>query len=200
MLGYLDRFSIDLDFDVLVKGKKRILRNEFHKVFENQTLKIVKEYDKVLFFQVRYQSMPGERNLMKVSVSDVSVKANEYEIKYLTEIDRMMKCQTIETMFANKLVAVIDRYNLHETIAGRDIYDIHYFFTRGYSYNISVISERTGMGEGEYLKKLAGFINKYVTQRLIDEDLNTLLPEKQFYMVRKVIIPETLSLLKKVSH
>ena len=47
-------------------------------------------------------------------------------------------------MMANKLVAVIDRYAHREAIAGRDLYDIHHFFMKGYRYNEDVICERTG--------------------------------------------------------
>lgn len=47
-------------------------------------------------------------------------------------------------MMANKLVAVIDRYVHREAIAGRDLYDIHHFFMKGYRYNEDVICERTG--------------------------------------------------------
>jgi predicted nucleotidyltransferase component of viral defense system len=50
MLGYLDRFSIDLDFDVLKNADEIILGNEFHQVFDHLGLKITGEFDKVLFF------------------------------------------------------------------------------------------------------------------------------------------------------
>ena len=197
MLGYLDRFSVDLDFDVLPGENKENLRQEFYEVFKAQSLEIAKEKSRALFFQVRYQSTPKERNLMKVSASDIFIKTNLYKALYLAEINRIMKCQSVESMFANKLVAITDRYNLYRKIAGRDIYDLHYFFTHGYSYRFQIIEERTGMGEKEYLRKLSAFIRKHVTQKLIDEDLNTLLADKQFKMIRKIIIPETLSILEK---
>ena len=133
MLGYLDRFSVDLDFDILKNADEIILRNEFHQVFDHLGLKIAGEFEKVLFFQLRYPNDPGKRNTMKISASNLVVNTNQYKVQYFTEIDRLMNSQTIETMFANKLVAVMDRYKLHQTIAGRDIYDIHNFFIHGYS-------------------------------------------------------------------
>jgi hypothetical protein len=108
-----------------------------------------------------------------------------------------MNSQTIETMFANKLVAVTDRYNVHKTIAERDIYDIHYFFVHGYAYHGPVIQERTGLTPHDYLGRLIDFIKEHVTQTIINEDLNSLLPNKQFQQVRKILLPETLSLLAK---
>ena len=197
MLGHLDRFSVDLDFDVLKNADEITLREEFHQVFEYLGLTVAEELDRALMFRVRYPSEPGKRNNLKVSASSLPVKANKYQVQYLPEIDRMMTCQTVETMFANKLVAVIDRYNLHGTIAGRDIYDIHHFFIKGYSYHAPIIQERTGLEPGDYLKKLSEFIKKHVTQTIVNEDLNTLLPHKQFQQIRKILIPETLALLER---
>jgi hypothetical protein len=134
---------------------------------------------------------------MNISASNIRVNANLYRVQHLAEIDRLFTCQTVETMFANKLVAVMDRYQMHQTVAGRDIYDIHYFFIHGYSYHAPVIQERTGLAPKDYLGKLTEFIKEHVTQTVINEDLNTLLPYKRFQQIRKILIPETLSLLEK---
>jgi predicted nucleotidyltransferase component of viral defense system len=195
MLGYLDRFSVDLDFDIAPTADLNQLRVEFREIFNKLDLTILKEFDKVLFYQIRYRAEPGKRNTIKVSVNNIAIAANQYKVQYFPEIDRMMNSQTIETMFANKLVAVTDRYNVHKTIAGRDIYDIHYFLVHGYAYHGPVIQERTGLTPHDYLGRLIDFIKEHVTQTIINEDLNTLLPNKQFQQVRKILLPETLSLL-----
>jgi len=197
MLGYLDRFSVDLDFDVLKNADEATLRQEFRQVFDYLGMKITGELDKVLFFQLRYPNAPGKRNTIKVSANSLIVKANQYQVQDLAEIDRLANCQTVETMFANKLVAITDRHKLHQAIAGRDIYDIHYFFVHGHSYNAPIIQERTGLEPRAYLKQLADFIKKHVTQTIINEDLNTLLPSRQFQQIQKILIPETLSLLER---
>jgi len=194
-----------LDFDILKNADEIILRNEFHQVFDHLGLKIAGEFEKVLFFQLRYPNDPGKRNTMKISASNLVVNTNQYKVQYFTEIDRLMNSQTIETMFANKLVAVMDRYKLHQTIAGRDIYDIHNFFIHGYSYHAPVIQERTGLEPREYFGKLIGFIKEHVNQTIINEDLNTLLPNNRFQQIRKILLPETLSMLareqkKKTTH
>ena len=197
MLGYLDRFSVDLDFDEL-KGIDEVeLRKIFHQIFERLGFRVMLEFDNVLFFQLCYPSNPGKRSTLKVSASNIRVEANQYKVQYFPEIDRLINSQTIETMFANKLVAVMDRYAQHQTIAGRDIYDIHHFFVHGFSFRGDVIRERTGLEPGKYLAELAAFIEKHVTQTTINEDLNSLLPNKQFEQVRKILIPETLSLLDR---
>jgi len=195
MLGYLDRFSVDLDFDVLKNADEAGLRKEFVRVFDYLGLKVMKEFDQALFFQLHYPSDLGKRHTMKVSASNLRVKANQYKVQYFTEIDRLMNSQTVETMFANKLVAVTDRYDMHQTIAGRDIYDIHHFFVHGYTYYAPVIQERTGLEPKDYFGNLIDFIKEHVTQTIINEDLHTLLPNNQFHQIRKILIPETLSML-----
>jgi predicted nucleotidyltransferase component of viral defense system len=200
MLGYLDRFSVDLDFDILKNADETILRDEFHQVFDHLGLQLTGEFEKVLFFQLRYPNSPGKRNMrntLKVSGSNLVVNANQYKVQYFTEIDRLMNSQTIETMFANKLVAVTDRFAQHKAIAGRDIYDIHHFFVQGYSYHGPIIYERTGLEPKDYFRKLIDFINQHVNQTVINEDLNALLPNTLFQQIRKILIPETLSLLTR---
>jgi predicted nucleotidyltransferase component of viral defense system len=200
MLGYLDRFSVDLDFDILINADETILRDEFHQVFTHLGLQVTGEFEKALFFQLRYPNTPGKRNTrntLKISGSNLLVKANQYKVQYFPEVDRLMNSQTIETMFANKLVAVTDRFEMHKTIAGRDIYDVHHFFVQGYSYHSPVIYERTGLEPKNYFAKLIDFIKKYVNQTVINEDLNALLPNSQFQQIRKILIPETLSMLER---
>jgi predicted nucleotidyltransferase component of viral defense system len=198
MLGYLDRFSVDLDFDILKKADEVKLRKAFHEIFDLLGFKVTLEFDKAVFFQLHYPSSSGKRSTLKVSASNIIVKANQYKVQYFPEIDRLMNSQTIETMFANKLVAITDRYTQHKTIAGRDIYDIHHFFIQGYSFDGAVIRERTGLEPKEYFGKLFDFIKEHVTQTVINEDLNSLLPNKQFQQIRKILIPETLSMLSRV--
>ncbi len=197
MLGYLDRFSVDLDFDNAVNADEAALRITFHQVFDRLGFIVKLEFDQALFFQLHYLSGTGKRNTLKISVSNVWVKANQYKVQYFPQIDRLMNSQTIETMFANKLVAITDRYIQHNTIAGRDIYDIHHFFVQGYGYHEAVIRERTGVSVREYFSKLIDFIKEHFNQTIINEDLNSLLPLKQFQQVRKILIPETLAMLER---
>ncbi|PKO05270.1 MAG: hypothetical protein CVU41_11575 [Chloroflexi bacterium HGW-Chloroflexi-3] len=196
MLGYLDRFSVDLDFDVLPGSNVDSIREKFYKIFSSLGLELKLAFDKSLFFQVKYKNDVEKRSKLKVSASTNFVSANQYKVHYFPEIDRLINSQTIETMFANKLVAVMDRYEQHQSIAGRDIYDIHHFFMKGYQYNLKVITERTGSPVDKYLEKLINFIRKNVNQTIINEDLNSLLSAKQFQSVRKILIPEILSLLE----
>jgi len=147
MLGWLDRFSIDLDFDCKAKGKDMLrLRKELELVFKNLGLEIKDKSKNTAQYFLRYPAQENERNTIKIDVTSPPPKSNQYHQFRLDDIDRIVQCQTQETMFANKLVALIDRFEKHEAIAGRDLYDIHYFFTRGFSYNSEVIIERIKIG------------------------------------------------------
>lgn len=199
MLGFLDRFSVDLDFDLKLNANKKAIDKNLRKIFLDLDLKISQKSNKSLFYLLKYSAKLGSRNTIKLSLIDLALKSNIYSPFHLSEIDRFAFCQTKETMFANKLVAMTDRYKKHKMIAGRDIYDIHHFFLSGFKYNIAVIKERTGKQPASYLKDLIKFIDNKVTDRIINEDLSFLLNHEKFQLIRKVLKKETLMFLKNAS-
>jgi len=196
MLGYLDRFSIDLDFDLKLKVDKNLIRKKIHILLTSLKMTIDKESRKELFFIAKYVAPNRDRNTLKVSIVDSQLKSNVYEPRFFSDIGRYLQCQTIETMFANKLVALMDRYEKYQSLAGRDLYDIHHFFLNSYMYENNVIIERRNMAPVVYLEKLRSFIETKITQKIIDQDLNYLLPTDQFRSVRKTIKRETLIFLR----
>jgi len=196
MLGFLDRFSIDLDFDLEKNASKKEIDTKLKNIFQKLDLEIDKKSSKTLCYVLKYQSKSGLRNSIKLSFIDNIYKSNIYKPQYLFEIDRFVNCQTIETMFANKLVALSDRYKKTKTIAGRDLYDIHHFFINGYKYNEAIIKERTGKKTADYFKSLIKFIDKKVNNKIIDQDLNFLLSIDRFKKIRSILKSETMMLLK----
>lgn len=195
MLGFLDRFSVDLDFDLLRGVNKDLLRPKLHHVFTNLDLSLKDESKTTLQFFLQYKAEPQARNTIKLDILDCGFKSNICKVQYLPEVDRFMNCQTIETMFANKLVSLVDRYEKNESIAGRDIYDIHQFFMRGFSYEQKIIKERRGVEAKDFLKELTNFIEQKITQTIINQDLNTILPREKFSKIREVLKNETLTFL-----
>ena len=109
MLGFLDRFSVDLDFDLKSGGDKPKLKKEFRKLFKKLDFVIENNNEKSLFYVLKYDSPQNKRNAIKVNVFENIIESNDYKPIYLPEIDRLFNCQTIETMFANKLATPIDR-------------------------------------------------------------------------------------------
>ena len=195
MLGFLDRFSVDLDFDLGKQAEKDKCRKLLYNIFNELGFKIKDESNKALQFFLRYEAAKGERNTIKLEILDKVLDSNEYGPQYLSLIDRSAICQTIETMFANKLVAPIDRFEKGESIAGRDIYDIHYFFLQGYNYREEVIKERRKKEILEYFLELREFIDKKISRQILEEDLNALLDYDNFKKIKKYLKQEVLNFL-----
>jgi len=202
MLGWLDRFSLDLDFDLNPQANKDLLRKILTSVFKKLNFEIKEQNPKSLFFILRYQTRLPDgqakfnlRNTLKLGIIDYQVQANDYQALFLAEIDRYAVCQTKETMVANKLVSLTDRFEKYKVIAGRDLYDIHYFLSRGYSYKKEVIEERKKTSVNKYLNELKEFIKEKVTTKIINEDLSYLLTYEKFRAIRKTIKTETVFLI-----
>ncbi len=197
MLGWLDRFSVDLDFDY-VAGKEEMseTRSRLEVIFKKNGLEVKDASARTPQYFLKYDAPEPGRNTIKIDVTYPPPVANAYRVFKLAEIDRLISCQTVETMFANKLVALIERFEKNETIAGRDLYDVHYFFTRGFDYNQAVIVERRGKESAVFLRELIDFVEKNVTDKIISQDLNFLLPPEKFQPIRKILKAETIMFLK----
>jgi len=196
LLGKLDRFSVDLDFDILPKASANEVQTSFQKIFSLLNFEIKGQSKNAVQYVLKYSATEGDRNTLKLDVVNKPFENDVFGATFISDIQRYMLCQTIETQFAHKLVAVTDRYEKHGSIAGRDIYDIHYFFINQYNFNEKIITERTGLKHEEYIKKLINFIEKNVTEIVMNEDLNMLLPYEKFNAVRKSLKAEVMGMLK----
>jgi predicted nucleotidyltransferase component of viral defense system len=73
---------------------------------------------------------------IKIDLNRKIWKANQYEI--VSFFGKPLRIQTKATIFANKLVALLER------MANRDIYDVYFFFQHLWEINEAVVEERTG--------------------------------------------------------
>ncbi len=198
MLGWLDRFSVDLDFDYSGTSKELpAVRHALEQIFKELGLAIKDASKKTPQYFLRYPAEKNSRNTIKIDVAFPVPKANIYRPYHFSDIDRVITCQTPETMFANKLIALIDRYEKREVIAGRDLYDIHHFFLREFRYNEEVIKERRNVRNiAPFFAKLIEFVDVHITQGTIDQGLNVLLAPVQFRRIRTHLKAETLMFLR----
>lgn len=197
MRGFIDRFSVDLDFDLIAeKNEIPTVRKAFEAIFEKLGLEIKDQSSKVPQYFLKYPSKEAVRNTIKIDIFFPPAKSNKYESVLLSEIDRTFVCQTRDTLVANKMVAVMERFEKYGSVAGRDIFDIHTYFLRGFEYNGDVIKERSGKSVTVFLEELIKFIEKHVTETLINQDLNHLLGADVFQKIRKVLKTEVLMFLK----
>lgn len=193
--GVLDRFSVDLDFDLPDISKKDQVRQECYKIFKKLGLEIKDESKEHLQFFLKYEAKPRERNTLKLEINDDVNKANTYEKVSLLELNMFCNAHSLETMFANKLIAAKARFEKNGKLAGRDFYDIHHFFLEGIAINEAVIKEKTGLSTIDYLKSLSVFIEDNLTEVALNQDLNPLLKQKELKFVLKDLKQELLGIL-----
>ena len=197
MLGYLDRFSVDLDMDFVGKPEDMpVIRERLEKIWIELGLEIKDQSKNTIQYFLKYPNMAHDRNTVAIDAVFPAPKENIYEPKKFVDIDRTIICQSKETMFANKLVAALDRWQKHQAVAGRDIYDIHHFFSQNFSFNEAVILERTGKKTKDFLTELIAFIEKHITETILAQDLSNLLDSNQLRKARKSLKQDTLIFLR----
>jgi predicted nucleotidyltransferase component of viral defense system len=177
--GVLDRFSVDLDFDLPDKKSREAIRKECYKIFKKLGLEIKDESKKYLQFFLKYDAPKGERNTLKLEINNDVSKYNEYEKVLLEQVNMYCNGHTLATMFANKLVACKARFDKNGKIAGRDFYDIYKFFLQGLDVNKEVVEDRMGMDYIKYLRDLIVFIEEHLNDKLLNQDLNPLLKQRE---------------------
>lgn len=197
MRGLIQRFSIDLDFDLINETKSSEISRHLEIIFKKLGLTIKDKSQYVPQYFLQYPKIEeNPRNSIKIDIVFPAPKNNQYELIRFSDIDRILSCHTIPTIFAHKLIAVIARWERTGSIASRDLFDVHTFLMKGFDYEESIIREVRGMSGRDFCNILQDFIQKNITQQIIDQDLNILLPPVDFQKIRKILKQETLLLLK----
>lgn len=189
----LDRFSVDLDFDLLnVDRSEEIIErivsllSGYGEVKKENPLKIRLKYSE-------------DSAALKVDISDRRDinKLNTYEVKDIVS-GVPLRALKKEDIFAHKLVAVYDRYGdktKNKVLAHRDLYDLNFFFEKEWKYNQEIIKLRSGKNVPDYLKSLKELIEKRVEERKILEGIGALINEDKRRWVRKNLKKEIIKKL-----
>lgn len=183
-LHWLDRFSTDLDFDLILEYKnidKEII-NILKKYWD------VKQWKYSLKLSYEYDDMN-----IKIDINRNIWKNNEYEIVnfYWTDI----KVQNKSTIFANKLVALVER------VANRDIYDVYFFLQNNFEINEKVVFERTGKYKKELFVEIIKKLKKISENtsgwyKILDWLWELLKDEKHKSFVKNKLVKELIWLLE----
>ena len=144
-LYWLDRFSTDLDFDLIWD-----IKTWYN--YDTEILKILDKYWSLKKWKRLLLSYWEDEMNIKIDISRNIWKNNKYEIVNFFWTD--VNIQTQDTIFANKMVALTDR----KRIANRDIYDVYFFFKNWFEINEDLILERTGKSKKEYLLFMINFL------------------------------------------
>ena len=123
---------------------------------------------------IRYiYSFDDQANNIKIELNNRIRKNNKYEL--VEFFGQSIKAMDKPSIFANKLVAIMDRDNF----ASRDLRDIYFFFEHHFAINSDLISERTGKTTKEYIYELHDFVSWLSTNHIIDANLGIVLNHKQ---------------------
>ncbi len=182
----LDRFSVDLDFDLLDETKEEAV---FSKIKE-----IVKNYGKIretrkkrfnLFFLLSYDEKSQN---IKIEVNRRSF-GSRYELK--TYLGISMLAMVKEDMFAHKLMAMYERIGK----TNRDIYDTWFFLRNNWPINKKIIEDRSGMAFKELLKKCITKLEEMDDKNIL-AGIGELLDAKQKVWAKANLKKDVLFLLK----
>jgi len=177
-LHWLDRFSIDLDFDLLTNLKN----------IEDELIVILKKYWKVLLWNNLILSYWENDVNIKIDLNKNIWKNNIYEFNDLFWIT--VKTQEKSTIFANKLVALIERQ------ANRDIYDVYFFFQKMFEINEKLIIERTWLTKKELFQNIINKLEKLPKNYKILDGLWEILDEEQKKFVKNKLVTELIWIIK----
>lgn len=183
----LNRFSFDLDFDVLKE-----LGQEDNDAIRSVLLRegAIKDfYDKLhtIFFLFDYKrDYPN----IKIEFNKRIWNNNNYKTVWFMGV--RMKIVDEATLLTNKLVALSDR----KAPVSRDLFDAYYFLNLRFPVNEGLIKERTGKTKKEYFDFLIPFIEKHYNQKNILQGLGQSLDEDQKQWAKGSLIEETIKLIQ----
>ena len=187
----LPRFSVDLDFDLLVdldKIKREELMDRMTGIFKKD-FEIREQSDKrfTLFWLLSYRK--GGRQL-KIEVSKRKSESKFYDKQFYGINIPVMRLQDA---MANKLMALVDR----KKFANRDVYDAWYFLNQPESVEINyqLIKKRLGLTPRQLYQKMRKLINKKRSESVL-QGMGELLDEKQKVWAKNKLISELNQLIK----
>ena len=182
----LPRFSVDLDFDLLVPERKdEVLVRLKSALPKFGTLVAATEKRYTLFFLINYKK--GERNL-KVEISKRPSKS-EFAPKNFLGISMLVMKDA--DMAAGKLAALLTR----KRFATRDMYDLWFFLKNNWPINEKLVHEKTGKVTTSALKEAQKRVETIKKTELLS-GLGELLGDKQKAWVREKLKDDLLFYLK----
>lgn len=189
----LNRFSVDLDFDLLTNDQTAL------PMLSEKIEHILKTYGDIkdqcikqntIFFLLSYGDSDHNIKVEINTRASVFNLRDHFDVKEYLGISMLVGKK--DYLFASKLVALTDRNKL----AMRDVYDIWFFAKNNWDINASIIQSRTSKTTKEHLADCVSVIEA-VTDSEILHGLAELLPdEKAKTWVKTHLRKEVIFLLK----
>ena len=181
----LDRFSVDLDFDLLDDTRQDIVFESLIKIAARHG--DIKESHIKRFSLFCLLSYEDKARNVKVEVNRRQF-CSRFEIK--TYLGVSMPVVTQADMFAHKLMA------MHERIGktSRDIYDVWFFLKNRFPINKEIVEKRARMPFDQLIDKCIDQLEKLNNRRIIDGVGEFLTPSQKDWAKAK-LKQETIALL-----
>jgi len=168
----LDRFSVDLDFDLLDIEKEDHVFERVKTILENYgKLKQVRKKRFNLFYVLSYD----EKDINAQNVK-VEINRREFGSRYAVEsfLGISMQVMVKEDMVAHKLCAMFERIGK----TNRDIFDVQFFLSHDWPVNKKIVEDRMGVSYADFLKKCIEELEKLDDSNILS-GMGELLTEKQ---------------------
>lgn len=168
----LDRFSVDLDFDLLDAKKEDYVFERVNLILENYgELKQVRKKRFNLFYVLAYDKKDINAQNVKVEINRRDF-GSTYDVKSFLGIS--MQVMIKEDMAAHKLCALYERIGK----TNRDIFDVQFFLSHDWPVNKKIVEDRMGTSYAEFLQKCIDVMEKFDDGNILS-GMGELLTEKQ---------------------
>jgi predicted nucleotidyltransferase component of viral defense system len=185
----LNRFSVDLDFDLLNQTDESKEKEIFDRI-----LKVAQSHGEIKESRIKRYNLliilsydPKAQNI-KIEVNR-RVFGSRYELKTLLGISMLVIVR--EDMFANKIMAMYERIGK----TSRDVFDVYFFAKNNWPINKEIVEKRAGTSYKEAVEKCIELLEKMNNRNILD-GLGEFLTESQKDWARAKLRDETIFLLK----
>lgn len=181
----LDRFSVDLDFDLLKDdGEDEMFEKVVEIVQRHGQLKDSHKKRHNLFCLLSYED---KAHNIKVEINRRQF-GSKYEVK--TYLGVPMLVMVPEDMFAHKLMAMYERIGK----TSRDVYDVWFFLENRFPINRDIVEQRAGLPFDEVIDRCVEKLEKLSNRKILD-GVGELPSEGRKDWARAKLREETISLL-----
>ena len=185
----LDRFSIDLDFDLLDVSQENFVFEKVGAIISRYgKLKEARKKRFNIFYLLAYEEKkPGAPNIK------VEINRRDFGSKYAihTYLGISMKVMIEEDMLAHKMVAMYERIGR----TNRDIFDVWFFLDHHWLINDAIITQRTKMSLKVFVQRCNDALGTIDNTKILD-GLGDLLTPKQKIWARAHLLEDTIFQLK----
>lgn len=184
----LNRFTTDLDFDLLDERQKNYVANAMEQILKQYGTVKTKRKSLLTRFKLFYQDKQRGPQEIKIDLN-LRKPFSTYETKSFLGVP--VQAMTQQDIAANKLVS------MHERLGriNKDIYDTHFILKHAWPINKKLVEQRTGMNYTAFLQQCIADISSLPDNHIAD-GLEDVLNKQQLAWAATHLKPETIKLLR----